>query len=111
MPEHLQTEPREGTAFIVAAVLLLALAGAGAARPDSPYLAGIAALLFAGLICAYVATRTSGIPWLAPDREAVDVLGVVTNVVEALGLLLAFDQLLQRAGRRSRRHIPQEVSR
>ena len=111
VPEHLQTEPREGVAFIVAAVLLLAVAGGLTARPDNPYLAGIAALLFAGLIFAYVATRTRGIPWLAPDRESLDTLGVATNVVEAVGFVLASHRLLKPPGERHQRQTPQEVTR
>ncbi|HEX5225140.1 MAG TPA: hypothetical protein VFW29_08425 [Solirubrobacteraceae bacterium] len=111
VPEHLQSEPREGAAFIVAAVLLLAVAGGVSARPDVARLAGIAAVLFAGLVCAYVATRTSGIPWLAPDRESVDALGVVTNVVELAGLALALGRLLVPHGRPRERRIPQEVPR
>jgi hypothetical protein len=111
VPEHLQTEPREGVAFIVAAVLLFTVAGGLTAQPDNPYLAGIAALLFAGLICAYVATRTHGIPWLAPDRESLDTVGVATNVVEAVGLVLALHRLLQPPGAPHQRQTPQEVTR
>jgi hypothetical protein len=47
------------------------------------------ALLFAGLIAAYMASRTTGIPWLAPETEPADVVGLVTKVIEALGLVFA----------------------
>jgi hypothetical protein len=41
----------------------------------------------AGLILAYVVSRTTGIPVVEP--EAVDPVGVATDVVEALGVHVA----------------------
>ena len=59
------------------------------------------ALLLAGLIAGYPATRTTGIPWLAPDPEELDAVGLATNVVEALELVFAL--WLGQPGDRSRR--------
>ena len=65
VPEHLREAPQLGIAFIAATALLLATARA-ATLADGSRVMPAAALLFAGLIAAYVATRTTGIPWLAP---------------------------------------------
>jgi hypothetical protein len=110
VPEHLRQEPRLGVAFILAALLLVAAATATALRPGDRRIAAAAALLLGGLIAAYAVSRTTGIPLLAPDREAVDAVGAVTNVVEALGVACALP-LGRSLGRRSRRPVPQEVSR
>jgi hypothetical protein len=59
---------------------------------------------------AYLATRTTGIPVLDPEREALDPVGIATNVVEGIGLVLAL-WLIQAAGRRVRPSHLQEVSR
>ena len=45
--------------------------------------------LLAGPILASVVSRTTGIPVLDPEPEAVDVVGVATDVAEALGFLVA----------------------
>jgi hypothetical protein len=110
VPEHLYAEPRVGVAFLVAIVLLLATTAALTIRPDDPRIATAAAVLFASLIVAYAASRTTGIPLLAPDREALDTVGVATKVVEVAGLALAL-WLSQPSGRRRRRPTLQEVPR
>jgi hypothetical protein len=94
----------------VAIALLLATGVALTIRPADRRVAAAAAVLFAGLIVGYVASRTSGIPLLAPDAEALDGVGIATKVVEAAGLALAL-WLSQPIGRRDRRPGLQEVSR
>jgi hypothetical protein len=89
VPEHLRTEPRVGFSFIVAVALLVVTGTALAVRPAERRLAAAAAALFAGVITAYVASRTTGIPVIQPDPEAVDLVGVATNAVEAVGLAFA----------------------
>jgi hypothetical protein len=89
VPEHLRESPRLGAAFVVSAVLL-AIAGATfAIRPDNTRIAQATALLLAGLIVAYAADRTTGIPLLAPEPEAADAVGLATKLVEAAGLACA----------------------
>lgn len=110
VPEHLREEPRLGIAFIVAALLLSASGAVLAIRPGDRPVAKAAGALFAGLIAAYVASRTTGIPLLAPDREPVDATGVITDVVETLGLAAALS-LGQPFGRHRRRPSLQEVPR
>jgi hypothetical protein len=110
VPDHLRTEARLGAAFVVAVVLLMAAGTAAAVRPHDRRVGMAATLLFAGLIGAYTASRTTGIPLLAPDPEAIDAVGVATNVVEALGLASALF-LTQQSRRDERRLTLQEVSR
>jgi FtsH-binding integral membrane protein len=89
VPAHLNGEPRLGAAFVAAVVLLVAAATSVAARPADRRITSAAGLLLAGLILAYVVSRTTGIPVLDPEPEAVDAVGIATNVVEALGVVVA----------------------
>jgi hypothetical protein len=97
VPEHLREEPALGVAFIVAAALLAATAIGVSARPASVAAGWGAAALLAGLIVSYAASRSTGIPLLQPEREAVDAVGIVTNLVEVAGLAAALS-LTQVAG-------------
>jgi hypothetical protein len=110
VPEHLHEEPRLGVAFAVTSVLLLGIGSAIVLRPVNRRLAWIAALMLGGLIAAYAASRTTGIPLLAPDPEAVDGIGIAAASIELLGLCCALC-LAQTAGRRRRRPFLQEVPR
>lgn len=101
-------EPRLGASFVVAVALLVAVGAALALRPRSLRAAQAAALLLAGLIGAYTVSRTSGIPLLSPEPETVDVVGLTTNVVQALGLVFAL-HLKQTTGDR-RSHVHQEAT-
>jgi peptidoglycan/LPS O-acetylase OafA/YrhL len=74
VPEHLREEPPLGVAFVLVAGVLTAISALVALRPVA-HVARIAALMLTGLIAGYIATRTTGIPLLAPDPEAVDPLG------------------------------------
>jgi hypothetical protein len=89
VPAHLREAPQVGVAFVVAAGLLLVAATALAIRPPSLGAARGAALLLAGLIALYAASRTTGIPLLEPRAEPLDAVGATTKVVEALGLVFA----------------------
>jgi hypothetical protein len=110
VPAHLSDEPRLGAAFLVAVLLLLSAIVAVSLRPtDRRVLAG-ATLLLCGLALAYLATRTTGIPVLDPEREAVDVVGVLTTSIEIAGVAFAL-WLTQPLGRGPRPVNVQEVSR
>ena len=109
VPEHLREAPQVGLAFVVATALLVAVAIVLAIRPDSVGAARGAALLLAGLIACYAASRTTGLPLLEPHAEPLDAVGATTKLVEAIGLVFAL-RLSQPAGdRRSR--LTQEVAR
>jgi hypothetical protein len=89
--------------------VLLATGTAVAIRPGARRVAGVALLVLGGLIAAYTASRTTGIPLLAPDPEALDAIGVVAVCIELVGL--AFAALVQPIGRPRRRPLIQEVVR
>jgi hypothetical protein len=89
VPEHLGEMPLLGVSFIVAVLALLAIAAAVASRPEAQLPASLAALFFAGLILAYVASRTTGLPVLEPEPEPVEAIGIVTVAVQLVGLLAA----------------------
>jgi hypothetical protein len=108
VPAHLQSEPRLGAAFVVAVALLLAAVVAVARRPADPAVAGAAVLLLTGLVLAYVASRTTGIPVLDPEPEALDPVGIATTAIEMTGLVFAL-WLMNPLGRRWPTHL-QEVS-
>jgi apolipoprotein N-acyltransferase len=109
VPAHLNGEPRLGAAFIVAVLFLVAAGAAVAARPGDRPVTGAAGLLLAALMLAYLASRTTGIPVLDPEPEAVDVVGIATNIAEALGVLVAVG-LARPLGRHRRLTQIQEVS-
>lgn len=109
VPAHLSGEPRLGVAFVLAVLVLVAAGAAVAARPGDRRVTAGAGLLLAGLMIAYVATRTTGIPWLDPQPEALDAVGIATNVVEGLGVLVALG-LSHPVGRLSRLIHLKEVS-
>lgn len=110
VPAHLNGEPRLGAAFLIAVVLLLAAATAAAARPGDRRITSAAGLLLAGLMLAYLASRTTGIPVLDPEPETLDAVGIATTVVEALGVVVAVC-LIHPVGRHPRLTHLQEVSR
>jgi hypothetical protein len=89
VPEHLGEMPLLGVSFIVAVLALLAIAAAVAVRPQAQLPASRAAFLFAGLILAYAASRTTGLPVLEPEPEPVDAIGISTVAVQLVGLLAA----------------------
>jgi len=110
VPAHLQSEPLLGWAFVTVVALLLSAAAGITTRSEDRRVASGVALLLAGLMLAYLATRTTGIPVLDPERETVDVVGVATTTVEAIGLAVAL-WLIQPLGRHRRSTYVQEVSR
>jgi hypothetical protein len=110
VPEHLREEPRLGVAFLLAVVLLLATAAALLLRPADRRVARAAALLLGGLVGAYALSRTTGIPLVAPDPEAVDSVGIAALAAELVGAALAL-WLGQPIGRQRRRPSLQEVTR
>jgi hypothetical protein len=89
VPAHLGHEPALGLAFVAAAVVTLAVSAVLTFRPDSAAAGHLAALVLAALIAAYAVSVTTGIPALADEPEPVDLVGLATKAVEALGLVFA----------------------
>jgi hypothetical protein len=109
VPEHLREAPPLGIAFVLAAVLLMAVVVTLAMRPHDRRAAQAAAFLLAGLIVSWGVSRTTGLPFLQPHPEAVDAVGLATKLVEALGLASALWLSQPAGGRRS--PVIQEVTR
>jgi hypothetical protein len=89
VPAHLNGEPRLGVAFLIAVALLVVAATMVAARPGDRRITTAAGLLLASLIVAYLTSRTTGIPVLDPEPEALDAVGVATTAAEAVGFAVA----------------------
>ena len=109
VPEHLREAPQLGIAFILASALLLAVVAALASCPEDRRIARVAALLLTGVIASWGASRVTGIPLLQPRPEPVDLVGLVTTLVEVLGLVFALWLSQPVGGHRS--PAIQEVSR
>jgi hypothetical protein len=88
VPDHFEEGTGAGLGFVVATVLLAALAVVLTRKPTQLALLGTAAV-FAGLMASYALAITTGLPVLHPEPEAVDGLALFTKTVEAIGLLLA----------------------
>jgi len=90
VPEHLEENAVLGTGFAVAAVLLFASTLAfSRGRGVSPLAAPATALLLVALICAYVLSRTIGLTFIGAEVEALDGMGVSTQVIQAVALAAA----------------------
>ncbi|MHB8696036.1 MAG: hypothetical protein ACYDHH_32890, partial [Solirubrobacteraceae bacterium] len=89
VPEHWREVPQRGIAFILAVMVLAATAAALRIRSEERRIGRAAALLFAGLIVAWEASRITGIPVIQPQAEPVDAVGLPTKLVEVLGLAFA----------------------
>jgi hypothetical protein len=88
IPDHFEEGTGAGLGFVVATVLLAALATVLTRKPTQLALAATVAV-FAGLIASYALVLTTGFPVLHPEPEAVDALALFTKAIEAIGLLLA----------------------
>ena len=92
-PDHFHEATAAGIGFVVATVLLAALAVQLTLRPgDRRALVG-AALVYVGLIVSYVLAITTGVPVLHPDVEPVDGLALFTKAVEVAGLAASLSLL------------------
>src|ERR671939_1647851 len=88
-PEHLHEWPPLGAAFVASAAAAALLVAALVLRPGSLWPPRILGALLGGLVVAYALTRLAALPPLDPDREPLDLIGVCTSAVEALGLAVA----------------------
>jgi hypothetical protein len=108
VPEHLREAPQLGALFVLATGMPLAVAAWVAIRPDWRAFR-FAQFLITGLVVAYLASCTVGVPVFQPQVEHADVLGVSTKAIEILALLCAFRLGRTPGGRRS--PLIQEVPR
>jgi hypothetical protein len=92
-PDHFHEATGAGLGFVVATVLLAALAVAVTFWPDHLHAPKLAALVFTGLVVSYGLAITTGVPVLHPDVEPVDGLALFTKAVEIAGLLASLSLL------------------
>lgn len=93
-PEHFREATAAGAGFVVATILLAAIAVHLTVRPgDRPVLAATA-LVFVGLIVSYALAITTGVPVLHPDVEPVDGLALFTKAIEVAGLAASLSLLI-----------------
>jgi drug/metabolite transporter (DMT)-like permease len=84
VPEHLEESTLLGAGFAVAAAALFATAAAYARGRDVPRPAAMAVTaLLLGLMAAYVASRTAGLPLVGVEIEQVDAVGLATQAIQA----------------------------
>jgi hypothetical protein len=92
-PDHFHEATGAGVGFVVAALLLAALAVAVTLRPNNLHAPLFAALVFAGLMVRSGHATTTGVPVLHPDVEPVDGLALFTKAIEIAGLLASLSLL------------------
>jgi hypothetical protein len=100
VPGHAAKSFAAGALFAVSALALAALALA-VDRSDGMRTVAAAALLLCLLLAAYAATRVA-VLWPFDHAEPVDVLGALTKLLEAAGLVLAVRLLHAQAGSHTR---------
>ncbi|MEO8518123.1 MAG: hypothetical protein ABI438_03000 [Dermatophilaceae bacterium] len=89
VPEHLRESRTLGLAFALCAGLLaLAALLLRQSRHDS-WAPRTAVILLSLAALTYAMSRTTGIPWLIPDPEQLDVLGLATSAAEVVAALSA----------------------
>ena len=86
--DHFREGTGAGTGFVIATVLLAAVALALTRKPSQVALVATAAI-FIGLIVSYGLAISTGVPVLHPDVEAVDGLALFTKAVEGVGAVAA----------------------
>ncbi|HEX5532192.1 MAG TPA: hypothetical protein VFX33_00455 [Actinomycetales bacterium] len=87
---HLHESALLATAFAGSVLALLAAALLLAGTPADARIRAGAGVLLLGMCGAYVASRTTGLPVLAPEPEALDPVGVATQAVQLTGAAFAF---------------------
>jgi hypothetical protein len=77
-------------AFVASVLALLAVALVAAGRPDDGRVRLLAGVLLLVMCGAFAASRTTGLPMIAPEPEALDPVGVLTQAVQLAGAAFAF---------------------
>jgi hypothetical protein len=86
--DHFQEGTGAGVGFVVATVLLAAVAII-LTHHRSQFVVVGAAVIIAGLILSYMLVITTGVPVLHPDVEGVNGLALFSKTIEVLGLIAA----------------------
>jgi drug/metabolite transporter (DMT)-like permease len=96
VPEHLRERLVTGAGFAAATLALVAAMIGLTVRPDSRAITATAVGVLMSLVVGYVVASTDGIPFLHPDVDPIDTLGILTKAVEIVGVGLG-TQLLHGA--------------
>jgi hypothetical protein len=96
VPEHLQEHVPAGIGFVAATAALVAAIIGLTVRADSRAITATAVCILMSLVVSYVVASTDGIPFLHPDVDPIDTLGILTKAVEVVGVGLG-TQLLHGA--------------
>ena len=95
-PQHFEEGTGAGLGFVVATIVLAALAVWLTLHPDDRSVLAGAAIVLAGLIASYALAVTTGLPLLHPETEPVDGLALATKAIEAVGLVAGSTLLWRR---------------
>lgn len=87
---HWHESPLLGMSFVVSVAALLTAALLSISRPDDGQVRSAVGLVLLAMCGAYAASRTTGLPVLAPQPEALDPAGVATQAVQLAGAAFAF---------------------
>jgi len=93
VPAHFDEGAGAGTGFVLATVLLVALAIGLTRHAESERLLACAIVVFVGLLASYLLAVTIGVPVLHPTPEPVEGLALATKAIEAVGVLSAWSLL------------------
>jgi hypothetical protein len=91
-PDHFHEGAGAGGGFLLATIVLAALAVVLTRWPSEAALAATV-LVLTGLIAAYALVVTAGVPLLHPEVEPLNGLAVATKLIEAAGALVALHLL------------------
>jgi hypothetical protein len=93
VPDHFGEGTGTGVGFVLATVLLVALAIGLTRHAESERVLACAMVAFLGLLASYVLAVTTGLPVLHPNPEPVEGLALATKAIEAVGVLAAWSLL------------------
>jgi hypothetical protein len=93
VPNHFDEGTGAGLGFVLATVVLVALAIGLTRHAESELLLACAMVTFLGLLASYLLAVTTGLPVFHPNPEPVEGLALATKAIEAVGVLAAWSLL------------------
>ena len=93
VPDHFDEGTGAGVGFVLATVLLVALAIGLTRHAESEWLLACAMVTLLGLLASYLLAVTTGLPVFHPNPEPVEGLALATKAIEAVGVLAAWSLL------------------
>ena len=93
VPNHFEEGTGAGVGFVLATVLLVALAIGLTRHAESERLLACAMVVLLGLLASYLLAVTTGLPVFHPNPERVEGLALATKAIETVGVLAAWSLL------------------